>query len=136
MSTPSQPLLRREGEQLARRQGHTRPGRRATLDPRHGGSRTRDPAPTGARQRKPAGDRVPWHELPNTTLRYLPLAILATLSVTVVPAVLANAIVAARGVGPALAALACAAVLSLLFAGAEAWAWKRARGGRGVVYRT
>src|SRR6185437_16899394 len=134
MSTSSQPLLRREGEQRARGRRPTRPGHRATLDPRHGGSRTRDPAPTGSRRRKPAGDRVPWHELPNSTLRYLPLAVLATLSVTALPALLAAAIVPAGGIGGAILTVGCAGVLSLAIAAGEAWAWKRLRGARAVVY--
>ncbi len=131
MSTPSQPLLRREGERHERRPGL---GRRSAPGPRHGGSRTRGPAQAEARRRKPAGDRVPWHELPNSFIRYLPLAVLATLSVTAVPALAANALVPPHGVAAAMAAVCVAAALSLAIAIAEACAWKRVHGARGVVY--
>ncbi len=131
MSTPSQPLLRREDERHARRPGL---GRREAPDPRHGGSRTRGPAQAEERKRKSAGDRVPWHEAPNSFLRYLPLSVLATLSVTVVPALAANALVPPRGVAGAIGAVLLAAALSLAIAAAEAWAWRRVHGARGVFY--
>ena len=130
MSPPSQPLLRREG-------GHTRrppSGRRVALDPRHGGSRTRDPARTVARRRAAAGDRVPWHELGTGIGRYLPLAVLATLSVTVVPAVLANTIVPSSGPAATAGRLLCAVTLSVLIAVGEARIWRRQHGARGVMY--
>ncbi len=131
MPTPSQPLLRREDERTVRRPG---PGRRGAPDPRHGGSRTRDPAQAEARRRIPARDRVPWHEAPNSFLRYLPLALLATLSVTVVPALAANALVPPHGVAGAIGAVGTAAALSLAIAALEAWAWRRVHGARGVAY--
>src|SRR5947209_8121732 len=124
MSTPSQPLLRREGGRHPRR----RHGRHPTPDPRHGGSRTRGPAQAEERKRKSAGDRVPWHELPHGLHSYLPLAVLVTLSVTVLPALAANLLVPPRGLPAAIGAVLVAAALSLAIAAAEAWAWRRAHG--------
>jgi putative nucleotidyltransferase with HDIG domain len=109
-------------------------GRRAELGPRHGGSRPRGPARTGAHKRAPAGDRVPWHELTGGIAGYLPLAVLTTLSVTVLPAILAESVVRPRGLAGALAAAATAVALSLLIALAEALVWRRLHGARGVVY--
>jgi putative nucleotidyltransferase with HDIG domain len=86
------------------------------------------------RRRKPAGDRAPWHEFPNGFIRYLPLAVLATLSVTVVPALAANVLVPPHGVPAAIGAVCIAAALSLAIAVGEASAWKRLHGARGVVY--
>jgi putative nucleotidyltransferase with HDIG domain len=131
MSTPSQPLLRREDERHERRPGL---GRREAPDPRHGGSRTRGPAQAEERKRKSAGDRVPWHEAPNSFVRYLPLSVLATLSITVVPALVANALVPPHGVAGAIGAVLLAAALSLAIAASEAWAWRRVHGARGVFY--
>jgi putative nucleotidyltransferase with HDIG domain len=67
-------------------------------------------------------------------LRYLPAALVATLSVTVLPAVLANALIGARGPLGALCTVGCAVAISLLLAAAESTAWKRAHGVRGVVF--
>src|SRR5438270_909787 len=131
MSPSSQPLLRREGGRHDRRPTSSR---RPASDPRHGGSRTRGPAWTDARRRATAGDRAPWHEPGGGIGRYFPLALLATLSVTGVPAVLANMLVSAGGLGGTLGQLACAVALSLLIAAAEARGWRRLHGARGVVY--
>ena len=131
MSTPSQPLLRREDERHERRPAL---GRRSTPGPRHGRSRTRGPAQAEARRRKPARDRVPWHELPGSFIRYLPPAVLVTLSVTVVPALAADALVPPHGVAATVAAVGLAAVLSLALAVSESWAWTRVHGARGVAY--
>ncbi len=131
MSTPSQPLLRREVERHDRRPGI---GRREAPDPRHGGSRTRGPAQAEARRRKAACDRVPWHELPTSFIRYLPLSVIATVSVTVVPALAANALVPPHGVAAAIAAVLIAASLALALAAIEAWGWRRLHGSRGVAY--
>jgi putative nucleotidyltransferase with HDIG domain len=131
MPTPSQPLLRREGERHERRPSL---GRRETPDPRHGGSRTRGPARAEARKRKSAGDRVPWHEAPARLIRYLPLSVLATLSVTVIPALAANALIPPHGVAGAAGAVLLAAVLSLAIAVSEAWGWRRVHAARGVFY--
>jgi putative nucleotidyltransferase with HDIG domain len=60
--------------------------------------------------------------------------VVATLSVTVVPALAANALVPPHGLGGAIGAVLIAAALSLAFASVEAWGWKRLHGATGVVY--
>ncbi len=131
MSSSSQSLLRREGERLGR--GPVSSPRTA-FGPRQGGSRTRGPVRTGGRESAPARDRVPWHEPSGGIVRYLPLSVLATVSVTVLPAVLADLIVPVGGLAGALLSVLCAVLLSLLFATAESQAWKRLHGARGFLY--
>src|SRR6185312_9541262 len=126
-----QSLLRRGGERHGRGQVSSH---RTALGPRQGGSRPRGPVRTGGRESAPARDRAPWHELSGSILRYLPLSVLVTLSVTVAPAALAGLIVPAGGFAGTLASLLCAVVLSLLLAAAESQLWKRLHGARGIVY--
>lgn len=59
--------------------------------------------------------------------RKLPLVLLATASIVVLPSLLASALVPARGIASALAAAAVAMAISFALASAEAAAWKRWR---------
>jgi putative nucleotidyltransferase with HDIG domain len=131
MSLSSQSLLRREGGPPSRRPPAGGQGR---LAPRHGRSRTRGPERAGAANSAPVPNRAPWHEFGTGLARYLPLSVLATASVAVLPAVLASWLVPASGIPGALAAVVCAVALSLLIAALEAQAWKRVHGARGVVF--
>src|SRR3954469_14193552 len=108
MSISSQPLLRRESGQRIRRPAGSGPPER---NPRHGGSRTRGPARSGGRKVVPA-HRAPWHECGPGVLRFLPLSVLATLSVTVLPALVANWVVTVHGLPGHLLAVVCAMALS------------------------
>ena len=130
MSISSQPLLRREGGERIRRPAGSGP---AGPTPRHGGSRTRGPARPGGRKVAPA-HRAPWHEIGPGLLPYLPLSVLATLSVTVVPALAANWIVPLHGLPGNLVAVACAMALSLAIAAAEARIWRHIHGPRALVF--
>ena len=130
MSISSQPLLRREGGERIRRPAGSGP---AGQSPRHGGSRTRGPARTGGRKVVPA-HRAPWHEIGPGLLPYLPLSVIATLSVTVLPALAANWIVPLHGLPGHLVAVVCAMALSLAIAAAEARIWKRIHGPRALVF--
>jgi putative nucleotidyltransferase with HDIG domain len=131
MSLSSQSLLRREGGRPTRR---PQAGGEVRLDPRHGRSRTRGPERGSAAKAAPAPNRAPWHEFGTGLLRYLPLSVLATASVAVLPAVLASWLVPWRGVPGVLATVACAVALSLLIAALEAQVWKHLHGARGVVF--
>jgi putative nucleotidyltransferase with HDIG domain len=62
------------------------------------------------------------------------VAVLATLSVTVLPALAVDVVIPAGGLGGAIAGAACAVALSLAIAALEAGAWKHVHGGRGVVF--
>jgi putative nucleotidyltransferase with HDIG domain len=138
MQTSSRPLPLREGGP---------PGRRsASLD---GGvsSRPRPPiVPSSRRLAQPSAalpsvpsppseSRLPALPAAGTSvIRYLPAAILATLAVAVLPALLANSLIPARGVPGTIATLACAVALSLGVAAlASSW-WKRLHCARGVVF--
>jgi putative nucleotidyltransferase with HDIG domain len=66
--------------------------------------------------------------------RYLPAALLATSTVALLPAVLADAAIPDRGLGGALLTLAAAVLLSLCLASLEAFAWKRLHGPRGILF--
>jgi putative nucleotidyltransferase with HDIG domain len=60
--------------------------------------------------------------------------VLATLSVTALPALLADWIVPVHGLPGHVAAVACAMALSLSLAAAEALIWRRIHGPRGLVF--
>ena len=66
--------------------------------------------------------------------RYLPLALLVTTSLVLLPAVLAAAIVPRAGTLAALASVACAVAASLAIACGEAALWKRCPGSRDLVF--
>ena len=71
---------------------------------------------------------------PSPLWRYLPLALLVTTSLILLPAVLAAAIVPRAGALSALASLACAVAASLAIASGEAALWKRCPGSRDLVF--
>ncbi len=71
---------------------------------------------------------------PSSIARYLPLALLATASIVVLPALLSAALVPRGGVLRALASVALAVAASLVIASAEAALWKRCRGSQDVVF--
>jgi putative nucleotidyltransferase with HDIG domain len=78
------------------------------------------------------------HALPDAgtrrLLRYLPLALLTTALVTVVPAIAAKAALQANDIVSTATSVALAVVLSLVIATAEAAAWKRWRSSREIVF--
>jgi putative nucleotidyltransferase with HDIG domain len=83
----------------------------------------------------PSESRFPALPAPGTSvIRYLPAAILATLTVAVLPALLVNAVIPARGVLGTIATLACAVALSLGAAALASSCWKRLHCARGVVF--
>jgi putative nucleotidyltransferase with HDIG domain len=90
------------------------------------------PAPTTAPAANPGP--VPWSGPGLGVARYLPAAVLATLSVTVLPALAVQVAFPPGGVGRAIAGAACAVAISLGLAALEASAWKHVHGGRGIVF--
>ncbi|HEX9482428.1 MAG TPA: HD domain-containing phosphohydrolase, partial [Solirubrobacteraceae bacterium] len=83
----------------------------------------------------PSESRLAALAVPGTSvIRYLPAAILATLTVALLPALLANALIAAPGVPGTITTLACAVALSLGFAALASSCWKRLRCARGVLF--
>jgi putative nucleotidyltransferase with HDIG domain len=77
---------------------------------------------------------APWSESATGVIRYLPVAILATLTVTLAPALIVDALIASRGVAGTIATLTCAVGISMAAAALESAVWKRLHGARGVVF--
>ena len=71
---------------------------------------------------------------PTSIGRFLPLALLATASIVVLPALLSATAVPRGGVLRALASVALAVAASLAIASAEAALWKRCRGSQDVLF--
>ncbi|MCW3031883.1 MAG: metal dependent phosphohydrolase [Solirubrobacterales bacterium] len=77
---------------------------------------------------------VPWTESSTGLIRYLPVALFVTLTVALAPALIADALVAPRGLAGTIVTLACAVAISLALAALESAAWKRLHRLRGVVF--
>src|SRR5437764_2626497 len=94
----------------------------------------RRPGPESRRAHRPAPQPAPQHRPAPRMVRYLPIALLVTVLVTVVPAVLVVTVAPRGGVPLMLASGACAVLLSMSLAAAAAAIWKRQPGSRDVLF--
>jgi putative nucleotidyltransferase with HDIG domain len=130
MSPSSPVLLRRE----AVAEPGTVDGGLAERGARGAGTHRPPPGEPAPEQRVPAAVTAPWHEQRPGVLRYLPVALLATFTVAVLPAIATSALLRGHGLAGSVAAICCAVALSLLIAAVESTAWQRLHGARGVVF--
>jgi putative nucleotidyltransferase with HDIG domain len=85
-------------------------------------------------QPPPLPSSGPWQPVDHGIIRYLPIAVFVTLSIAVVPAVLATALVPLGGLAGALLGVAGAVAISLAVAALESRIWKRLHAARGIVF--
>jgi putative nucleotidyltransferase with HDIG domain len=143
MPTSAQSLARREGGSISRRPAAVGPeradGARQPIVPpseRAAQGAAKRPAAAGqpASAVPPTQALAPWSESSTGVIRYLPVALLATLTVAIAPAMIADALIAPGGLAGTITTLICAVGISLALAAFESTVWKRLPGARGVLF--
>jgi putative nucleotidyltransferase with HDIG domain len=143
MPTSAQSLARREGGSMSRRPAAVSPergdGARQPIVPPSKRAVQGAAWPSAAAAQRasavPATQALaPWSGSSIGVIRYLPVALLVTLSVAIAPALIADALIAPGGPAGTIATLICAVAISLALAAFESTAWKRLPGARGVLF--